>query len=142
MRKAAIAAGIAAFLLALYAAAGYWLAPRLVLDALEKRARDFGAALTIEEVRTDPFAFAVDLRGIELLGPQGRRLAAARSVHVDIAWASLWGEAWTIERASVEAPYVEVVLGPDGELNWPVARAGSSPAGEAITAVRIEDLAL
>jgi hypothetical protein len=123
MRKAVLAAGIAALLVLLYTGAGYWLAPRFVLDALQKRAAELGATLTVEELRTDPFAFAVDLSGVELVGADGRRLAAARNLHVDLAWASLWGDAWSIERATLAAPYGEIVLGPNGAVNWPVTRA-------------------
>ena len=106
----------AALLLALYAAAGTWLAPRLVLRALEARASELGATLRISEVRTDPFALAVDLVGVELAGPGGARLAAAQSIHVDAAWASLWGDAWTVERAEAKGPYLELAFGTDGTV--------------------------
>ena len=122
-----IAAG-AALLFALYAAAGYWLAPRLVLRALEGRAGEIGATLRVEEVRTDPFALAVDLVGVELAGPQGERLAAAQSIHVDAMWASLWRDAWSVERAEVNAPVLELAFGPEGLSNWnfPGEREGAA----------------
>ncbi|HKX38072.1 MAG TPA: DUF748 domain-containing protein, partial [Burkholderiales bacterium] len=122
-----IAAG-AALLFALYAAAGYWLAPRLVLRALEGRAGEIGATLRVEEIRTDPFALAVDLVGVELAGPQGDRLAAAQSIHVDAMWASLWRDAWSVERAEVNAPVLELAFGPEGLSNWnfPGEREGAA----------------
>lgn len=140
MRKAAIAAGIAALLVVLYAAAGYWLAPRFVLDALQERAAEFGARLTVEEVRTDPFAFAVELKGIELVGRGGEQLGGARNIQVDVAWASLWGDAWRVERATVQAPYAQLLRGPRGELNWPAPRAGV--AGKEGSRVRVHVLSV
>ncbi|HZM33930.1 MAG TPA: DUF748 domain-containing protein [Burkholderiales bacterium] len=120
MRRWALWGGIAvALLLVLYAAAGYWLAPRLVLRALEARAAELGATLRVDQVRTDPFALAVDLVGVELTGPNGGRLASAQSIHVDAVWASLWGEAWKVERALVDAPYLELAFGAEGMTNWP-----------------------
>ena len=85
MRKTLIAASVVALLVVLYAAAGWWLAPRLVHDALEERAQRLGLALQIGEVRTDPFALRVTLADVGLAAG-GRELAGARRLTADLAW--------------------------------------------------------
>src|SRR5207237_8415318 len=82
MRKLALALAAVAGLVALYAAAGYWVAPRVVLGALQQRAAQLGATLAVKEVRTDPFALSVDLSGVALSGADGARLAGADAVRV------------------------------------------------------------
>ena len=140
MKRWALGSAIAAALLfALYAAAGYWLAPRLVLRALETRASEMGATLRVEEVRTDPFALAVDLVGVELVGPQGGRLAGAQSIHVDAVWASLWRDAWTVERAALDAPRLELAFNADGLTNWP-SRQKPSPATDTGAPIAVDAL--
>jgi len=121
MRKGFLAAAIAGLLVAAYAAAGHWLAPRLVRDALVERASRLGLELRLGDVRTDPFAFRVALSDIQLLAPDGRALASAQSACADLAWASLWRSAWVVQSASLHQPSMEIALGPDGRSGWPVA---------------------
>jgi len=107
MRKVlAVAAGVA-LVVALYAAAGTWLAPRYVREALVDAASKQGFALELKTVRTHPFALKVALDGIELRGPQGRS-AAARAASVDLSWASLWRRAWVVRELVVEGGTVQV----------------------------------
>jgi uncharacterized protein involved in outer membrane biogenesis len=120
MRKGFLAAAIAGLLVAAYAAAGHWLAPRFVRDALMERASRLGLELRLGDVRTDPFAFRVALSDIQLFAPDGRALASAQSASADLAWASLWRSAWVVQSASLHQPSVEIALGPDGRSGWPV----------------------
>lgn len=127
MRKTLIAASIVALLVVLYAAAGQWLAPRFVRDALVERAQRLGLALQIGEVRTDPFALRVTLADVGLAAG-GRELAGARRLSADLAWSSLWGDAWQVQQATLLEPRLEVVRGEDGSLRWPVAASQSHAA--------------
>jgi hypothetical protein len=122
MRKALLAAAIAGLVIVLYAAAGYWVAPRFVREALAEQANRLGLELRLGEVRTDPFAFSVALEGIELVDAGGRMLAAARSASADLAWASLWRAGWTVQQLAVHQLSVALVVGPKGTLNWPAAK--------------------
>ncbi len=106
-RWALRAAAAVAVLVALYAAAGWWLAPRFVRDALVEQAAARGLELRLAGVRTHPFALAVELEGIELAGKGGERLATAASFGADLAWASLWRDAWIVERAELREPFIE-----------------------------------
>jgi hypothetical protein len=133
------AGGLLAALL-LYSAAGYWLAPRLLADALRERAAAAGATLTLGEVRTDPFRLSLALTDIDLIGPGGNRLVSAPHAHADLAWASLWRDAWTAQRIVVDSPYVEIVLDDQG-LNWPVPERADNGSARA-RALRVDQLVL
>ena len=117
MRKALLAAGIVALLVVLYAAAGYGLAPRYVLDALMERAAALGLTLEVADVRTDPFRLTVELDGLRLLAA-GQELAQASHASADVGWASLWREGWVLQDLTLREPRAQVVLGPEGALNW------------------------
>lgn len=82
-------AAAAAILLALYAAAGWWLAPRLLRDALVEQAAARGLELRLGEVRVHPFRLSLALREVEMLAQDGRRVAA-QSLDADLSLASLW----------------------------------------------------
>ena len=97
----------AALLLVLYAAAGWFLAPRYVRGALAEEAAARGLELRLARVRTHPFGLSVELEGIELTGPEGRR-ASAQAIAADLAWASLWRDAWIVERVDVQSPVVDL----------------------------------
>jgi len=142
MRKALLAAAVVALLAALYAAAGYWLAPRFIHDALVERAGRLGLALELGAVRTNPFALAVTVNDVRVLA-HGRELARARSFHADLAWASFWGEAWRVQHAVLREPRVALALCPQGELNWPMARrTDAGPGSERQPALVIDELAV
>jgi hypothetical protein len=83
-------AAAAAILLALYAAAGWWLAPRLVRDALVEQATSRGLKLRLGEVSVHPFKFSLALRDVEVLAQDGRRTAALQALDADLSLASLW----------------------------------------------------
>jgi hypothetical protein len=142
MRKVLLAAAIVALLAALYAAAGYWLAPRFVHDALMEQAARLGLALELGEVRADPFALTVAVNDVRVLA-DGRELARAESFHANLAWASLWGEAWHVQRAVLREPRVALALGPQNELNWPLAgRTAGGGGGGRPPALLIDELAV
>lgn len=107
MRKLAAVAAAVAAVVVLYAAAGTWLAPRLLRAALVDAAAQQGLALELAAVRSNPFRLALALEGIELRGPQGRALAAARAAQVDLSWSSLWHPAWIFDRVRIEQPSLD-----------------------------------
>src|SRR6185436_7987337 len=88
----AVAAGIA-LLVVLYGAAGTWLAPRFVRNALVDLAASKGFSL---ELRTNPFALRVVIEGLALRGPENVS-ADAKRASADFTWASLWRRGWTYE---------------------------------------------
>jgi hypothetical protein len=122
MRKALLAAAVAGTLAVLYAAAGYWLAPRLVRAALLDRAAGAGLELRLAQVRTDPFALGVHLDGVELRDAKGGMLAVAAGASADLAWASLWRRQWIVQHAMLHQPAIDV--------NWRLARGGQGQTAQ------------
>jgi hypothetical protein len=96
----AVAAGIA-LLVVLYGAAGTWLAPRFVRDALVELAAGRGLALELGKVRTNPFALSVVLENLALRGPEGVAAGAERA-SADLAWASLWRRGWIVQTLVID----------------------------------------
>jgi hypothetical protein len=111
-RKALVALAAVAVLVALYAAAGYWLAPGYVREALTEFAASRRLTLDLAEVRTRPFELRVELEDVALRGPQGRVFVQAHSASADLAWASLWRRGWIFEQVRVIAPEVELGMFP------------------------------
>jgi Domain of Unknown Function (DUF748) len=140
-RSLLVGAAIVLAAVGVYAAAGLWLAPHLVAQALQARAAALGITLTLGEVRTNPFKLTVAFTDVDLVGPDGNRLAAAPRLQVDLAWASLWQDGWIAQRVWVDSPYLEVVLD-EGGLNWPAPRAGKNGEAGAPAAVRVHELVL
>jgi hypothetical protein len=141
VRKSLLAAAVVGSLFVLYAAAGHWLAPRFVRDALISQASRLGLELRLGEVRANPFALSVALQDIEILTPDGRKLASARGAGVDLAWASLWRPAWIVQRAWLEQPTVEIALGPKAEPNWPLPEkpaAGGKPVALVVESLTVQ----
>ena len=131
MRKALLAAAVFALLVVLYAAAGQWLAPRLLRDALAERAQRLGLALHIGEVRTDPFDLEVTLQNVVVRSGE-RELGRVRELSADLAWASLWRDAWVVEQVTLLDPAVELTNAP--------APPAAAPRHEDLPAIAIQEL--
>ena len=125
-RRLLLGGAVGALLVVLYAAAGYWLAPRYVLEALAEAAERNGLTLGVTTVRTHPFALAVELEELKLYDADGRTFAQAKSAAADLAWASFWSRGWIVQKLRVDAP--EVALG-----SLPGARAADAGNPVAIT---------
>lgn len=136
--RLSIAAGVLALLLAAYAAAGYWLAPRLLRDALVDLAARHGVVLRLDAVHTDPFTLRVRLDGIELLGADGRAFAAARRARAELAWSSLQQRMWIVEQARLEQPRLEFDQLPERQP----AQGGGEPPPLLVREAIVEDGAL
>ena len=133
--KLLIGAAALGLLFALYAAAGYWIAPGYVREALAEAALSRGLVLEMTTVQTKPFALRVELGGIALRGPEGRVFAEAESASADLAWASLWRRGWIVESVHVLSPYVALGKLPEVEGNE------TNPGGDG-AAVTIQNLVI
>lgn len=134
-RTLLVAGAIAALLVGLYAAAGYWLAPGYVREALAGAAADQGLTLGVTTIRTHPFALAVELEGITLYDGEGRTFARANSAAADLAWASLWQRGWIVQEVRVQAPDVALGRLPATQA----ADAGGDPVAVSIQKLVIEN---
>lgn len=111
-----IAAAIIALLIALYAAAGYLWAPRLIQDQAQAWTRDkLKQELAIGEVKVDPFRFTVDISGIAI--PAGAPMVRVKDLHVNFAARSIFGESYRFDEIRLVEPEVKAIVQPDGKLN-------------------------
>lgn len=99
VRKLLAVTAAIALLVILYGAAGYWLAPGYVRQALADFAASQGLALEVGRVRTNPFALSVVLEGVALRGELSARVERASA---DLAWASVWRRGWIVQHLVVE----------------------------------------
>ncbi len=122
-KKLIIGGAVLVLLVALYAAAGYWIAPGYVREALAEAAQARGLVLEMTSVETKPFALRVELGGIALRGPKGHTFAEAERASADLAWASLWRRGWIVDSVHIVSP--DVALG-----KLPEVEAAASSGGE------------
>lgn len=108
--------GALALLLALYAAAGYLWAPRLIKDEAQSWTRkNLGLELAMGEVKVDPFRLRVELNDLAI--PAEDPMASAKRLSLDFAGRSLFSESYRFDDIHLVQPQVKAILGADGKLN-------------------------
>jgi hypothetical protein len=136
-----IPAGLA-LAVALYAALGFWWAPKLVRDAIE---RDGSAALgvpvAVGEVITHPFTLEMTVLDLRV-GEPGEPLLALERLYVDLELASLWQRAWVFKVVRLNGPFARAIVRPDGSLNLAdlVPEPAADEVDEPLPAVWIQRL--
>ena len=121
---------IAATFIALYALAGFLLAPwfaerelpRFVEEQTHHRAR-------IGAISFNPFTLRLHARDFALETGEGRPVLEFADAVVDLAWHSLLRRAWVVEEVRLVDPTVHVEIAKDGRLNL------AALAPDAVTAV-------
>ena len=123
-------------LVAVYAAAGFWLVPRLV----RSQAQDFVSekyqrTLSLGEIRFNPFTFELDVDKFSMPDADGQPLASFDSLLVNLELSSIWRAGASFKEISLERPYVRPVIRPGGELNFadlakPFPEESPAKAGE------------
>ena len=110
---------VVALLVGLYALAGFWLAPKLVRNALNDEIPKTleGVKPTVGEIRINPFAFTVEVRDFYLTGFQGTKLVGFGRLFVDFEFSSLWHRAYTFKNIDIDSPFANAVIFKDGKLN-------------------------
>ncbi|WP_338599078.1 DUF748 domain-containing protein [Desulfoferula mesophila] len=125
-----ISAGVVLALVGLYAAAGFWGVPYLIKSKLPAMLKaQTGQSATLGEVRCNPFTLCLEADDF-VLGPgQERPLASIKHLMINLEVASLWRWALICTEASLEEPFIKVVLSPEGDLNLArLAPAEAAPA--------------
>lgn len=117
------------WIVALYAAAGFLLAPYLLrnqlLDFISNDLQREGAVI---EVKINPFDLSLNIWGFRIDEPDGAPLLGFNELHIDFTLASLLNRAWTFEEFRLARPYVNVVVEADGALN--LLKLGDNLASE------------
>lgn len=112
-----IAAG-AALLVGLYAALGFWVAPRVIKDQVVSQvAERYQRKATLGEVRLNPFTLKLEADRFSLPDADGKPMIGFDRLKVDLSVASIWRRGVVFNEISLEAPKVRLVRRADGRLN-------------------------
>ena len=129
-RAVLIAAVSIAALIAAYAAAATWLAPKLLRERLPQYfERELGHKLELGALHIHPFQLSAEVEGVRLGTRDGAPLASFARLRVDLEFDSLWRRAWHFKEVTLAEPRVDLALGREGRLNWS-AFVDALPKGE------------
>ena len=135
-----------ALVVALYALAGFLLAPRLLRSALmEDIPKTLGVTPQVGEIHINPFLFQVEIRNFSLAAPDGEKLLGFGRLFVDFDLSSIWHRAYTFGNIDIDAPWINAIVAKDGNLNLlqlrpktPAAKPAATPAPSGpLPAIRI-----
>ncbi|MFM8333493.1 MAG: DUF748 domain-containing protein, partial [Candidatus Methylumidiphilus sp.] len=111
-------AGLGAALV-LYAVAGFWLAPYLAQQFLwSQLSRQLGYSIQADSTALNPFNFSVAVAGLALKDPQGRTLAVAGEIRVDIDLSASLDAHALIAEAEADQPAVNIAFDEKGQANY------------------------
>ena len=107
----------AAFLV--YTLVGFFVVPPLIKWQLLKRLPGITKRqAAIRQVKFNPLALSLTLRGLSLTEPGGGRFAGWEELYVNFQASSLFRWAWTFKEIRLAEPYGEVQLLKNGQLNF------------------------
>lgn len=105
-------------LLALYAGVGFFIAPIVIKSRLESTLPlRLGHPVTVKEVRLNPFALSLTVRGFEISDHDRGALIGFDELYVNLALASIVNWAVTFDAIRLRLPYAVVRIKEDGSLN-------------------------
>ena len=119
---------VVALLIGLYAIAGFWLAPKLLRNALLEKIPTVlvGVKPSVGDVRVNPFLLQVEIKDFFLTGAKGTKLVGFSRLFVDFEASSIWHRAYTFAHIDLASPFANVVIFKDGSLN--LAQLSPKPA--------------
>ena len=118
-RKLIVLAAASAVLLAAYAAAGFWLVPRIIRGEAQQFAdENYERTLAIGEMRFNPFTFVLEVDRFSFPDADGEPLASFDTLLVNLELSSLWRAGASFKEISIGKPYIRPVIRPGGELNF------------------------
>jgi outer membrane protein OmpA-like peptidoglycan-associated protein len=116
-------------LIILYSAAGFFLLPyliqRYIPEMLKKR---LGVEASLQEVKINPFAMTLEVKGFQMKESSGSALAGFQRLYVNFQASSLFRWAYTFDEVTIDGLSVNVVIEPDGKLNFAKLTGSSKTA--------------
>jgi len=124
-------------LFAAYTLAGFLLAPVILKSQLVKRASAaLGRPVAIRQVRVNPLAFSVTIRGLSVTDRDGAELAGWDEFYADFQTTSLFRWMWYFDTVRFTHPRGRLLVAPDGKLNIAdlIPAASTTPAAATASA--------
>jgi hypothetical protein len=109
----------ATLLVGLYAIAGFWLAPKLLRNAvLQDIPKTLGLKSSVGEIRVNPFLFQLDVKDFSLTDPGGEKLVGFDHFFIDFdLFSSIWHRVYTFADIQIDSPFANAILSKDGRIN-------------------------
>ena len=105
-------------LVGVYALTGFWLAPKLVRNALlEEIPKAVGLKPEIGGIRINPFLLQLEIKNFSLSDPSGEKLLGFERFFIEFELSSIWHRAYTFGNIDIGSPFVKAVVSKDGRLN-------------------------
>jgi Domain of Unknown Function (DUF748) len=124
--------GTALALFAAYLIVGFYVAPGLIRSQATAWVKtNLHKTIAIGEIKVDPLRFALDIGDIAIPGPDAPMVAVGH-LRVGFSLLSLFQDAYRLTELSIDHPFVQATIHPDGSLNLmelvPPPKPGESPA--------------
>jgi hypothetical protein len=140
---------VLAVLVAVYAVAGFVVAPKLARNAIaENVQKQLGSTPTIGEIHINPFLLQVELKDFSLPDAAGAKLVGFERLFVDFGFSSLWRRAFVFKAIDIDGPFAHAVVAADGSMNLlrlePKPQPTPSPPPKAgpLPAIRVSEFAV
>jgi hypothetical protein len=105
-------------LIGVYALAGFWLAPKLLRNALlDEIPKTVGLKPAIGAIRINPFLLQLEIKNFSLSEPSGEQLLGFERFFVEFELSSIWHRAYTFGNIDIASPFINAVVAKDGRLN-------------------------
>src|SRR5262249_48457462 len=124
--------GVCGLLVAGYAAAGFFVVPRVARSQIEAFVTEtLHRKIELGEIRFNPFTFEANIADLKLTEADGAPLVAFRHLKVNAELASVWYRGVVLKELELVAPDINVVIARDGPANvaQPAPPGGPAPAG-------------
>ena len=123
-------------LFAAYLLAGFVWAPRLIRSQAGEWVRtNLNKSIALGEIKVNPLTFKIDISDMAIPegnSPAARPIVAVGHLRLGFSPLSLFQDAWRLTELSIERPFAQVTIRPDGSLNLlelvPPSHGGESPA--------------
>ena len=105
-------------LVAIYAAAGFLWAPRLIRSQAEEFvSENYGRKVDIGEIRFNPFTFEMNVGRFVLPDADGKPVLSFESLRVNLELSSLWRRGASFKEIAIARPYARALVRENGEFN-------------------------
>jgi len=110
---------VVALLVALYALAGFVIAPKLARSALLEDIPKtlLGVTPSVGDIRINPFLLQVEVKDFSLAGRGGEKLVGFERLFLNFELSSLWHRAYSFGRIEINALYANAQVAKNGTLN-------------------------
>ena len=118
LRRYLVWSAIAAALVGIYAAAGFWGVPRLIRSSLQNFVTThYQRKLSLGEIHFNPFNLRLDVRDFSLPDRDAQPMLGFGHLQVELQIASLWRRAPSFRKIELEQPFARLLIRSDGTAN-------------------------